>query len=128
MWTPLLKLTTAVFEVTRNPADPGDDDYVVAVMTWNKTRRLPEQPKIRDDEKNGGGGLNTRGLLSSAARVDGQAYGSNTIPHRLLNMIHFSEYISPTFSELVHGTRTCFRIQSPHRQMDAALTGTVTSL
>ena len=33
--------------------------------------------------------------------------------HRLLNMIHFSEYISPTFSELVHGTRTCFRIQFP---------------
>ena len=25
MWTPLFKLTTAVFEVTRNPAGPGDD-------------------------------------------------------------------------------------------------------
>ena len=40
----------------------------------------------------------------------------------------FSEYISPTFSELVHGARTRFIIESPYRQMDAVLAGTVSSL
>ena len=43
-------------------------------------------------------------------------------------MINFSEYISPTVSELVLGTRNMFQNINPQIRNDAAHRGTVISL